>query len=365
MKQNVFIKPEEQSETSFNSALARKGRIKSNDAISIAKGIGIILMVIGHAGCPSWMFWFIYLFHMPLFFFLSGYCFKEKYLDDKKTFVIHRLKGLYIPFVKYNLLFILFHNLLYSMNILEQPYTWNEALNKSLHIFLMGETEVNLGPYWFLRYLLLSALAFLLIKWLTRKRPQIIRYGFWLIPFIAIPCNYYQFSHILSSIMLLSFFFYCAGYMTKKQPITRNMWIIAGCFIIVAIASIFINAMMARLNTADIIPYCFFALVGVYASFALSNRIASTKTWLKKTLVYVGNHTMVILTWHFLVFQFISLFYLKVILNRPFTSVITEEVHQQLGGLHFLVYTVLGITIPLLLQWLFSVKHIKRWLHIR
>ena len=339
--------------------------MKQNDAISIAKGLGIILMVIGHAGCPSWMFYFIYLFHMPLFFFLSGYCFKDKYLDDKKTFVIHRLKGLYWPFVKYNLLFIAFHNLLYQLKFFDHSYSWSETLNKSLNILIMGDTEINLGPYWFLRYLLLSALAFLLLKWLTRKCPDIIRYGFWLIPFIIIPCNYYQFHHVLSTVMLLSFFFYCAGYMTKSKPITKNHWMIAGCFVVVAIFSVFIHSVMLIMKTEDIIPYCFAALVGVYGTFALSNVIASTKTWLKKMLVYVGNHTLVILTWHFLLFDFISLFYLKVILCRPFTSIESECLVHQLGGLHFLVYSVLGIIIPLLLQWLFSVKNIKRWLHIR
>lgn len=36
------------------------------------KGIGIILMVVGHSGCPMVMHDFIYLFHMGLFFFVSG-----------------------------------------------------------------------------------------------------------------------------------------------------------------------------------------------------------------------------------------------------------------------------------------------------
>ena len=336
-----------------------------SETISIAKGLGIILMIIGHSGCPEWMFYFIYLFHMPLFFFLSGYCFKEKYLDDKKTFIKHRLKGLYVPIVKYNLIFIALHNLLYQLKIYEHTYSWNEILDKSLHVFLLGFTEINLGQYWFLRYLLLSALAFLLLKWLTKKRPEIIRYGFWLIPFIAIPSNYFQVNHVFSCIMLLSFFFYCVGYVFQTKPVNSKYGVIIACFTIVAVASIFIHSLMLRMETKDILPYCCFALVGVYATFALSGRIAATKNWLKKMLVYIGNHTMVILTWHFLLFDFISLFYLNHILCRPFSSIEAESLHHQLGGLHFLVYTLLGITIPLFLQWVFSMKNIKRWLHIR
>ena len=42
--------------------------------ITIAKAIGIILMVTCHAGIPcSYVKVFIYIFHMPLFFFISGF----------------------------------------------------------------------------------------------------------------------------------------------------------------------------------------------------------------------------------------------------------------------------------------------------
>ncbi len=39
-----------------------------NNTVSIAKAIGIILMVVGQSGCPKGLCQFIYLFHMPLFF---------------------------------------------------------------------------------------------------------------------------------------------------------------------------------------------------------------------------------------------------------------------------------------------------------
>lgn len=51
-----------------------------DDKVTIAKAIGILLMVAVHGGTPEWASRFIVMFHMPLFFFLSGYCFKEKYL---------------------------------------------------------------------------------------------------------------------------------------------------------------------------------------------------------------------------------------------------------------------------------------------
>ena len=43
--------------------------------VDIAKGIGIFLMVMGHTGIPRIGNQWIYSFHMPLFFFISGFLF--------------------------------------------------------------------------------------------------------------------------------------------------------------------------------------------------------------------------------------------------------------------------------------------------
>ena len=46
--------------------------------IDILKGIGMLLVIIGHSGCP-WPFYpAIYAFHMPLFFIVSGLFFSTK-----------------------------------------------------------------------------------------------------------------------------------------------------------------------------------------------------------------------------------------------------------------------------------------------
>ena len=49
-----------------------------NTRIDIAKGIGIILVVLGHANLNMVLTNIIYLFHMPLFIFISGYLDKDQ-----------------------------------------------------------------------------------------------------------------------------------------------------------------------------------------------------------------------------------------------------------------------------------------------
>ncbi len=73
--------------------------------IDIVKGIGIILMVIGHAGnIPNIKLW-IYSFHMPLFFAMDGYGFK---MFDKSQFcgvsglgrlIKRNIKAYIIPYI--------------------------------------------------------------------------------------------------------------------------------------------------------------------------------------------------------------------------------------------------------------------------
>lgn len=44
-----------------------------NPTFDIVKGIGIVLMLLGHMGLPLWIWKFIFSFHMPLFLIVSGY----------------------------------------------------------------------------------------------------------------------------------------------------------------------------------------------------------------------------------------------------------------------------------------------------
>lgn len=60
--------------------------------IDILKGIGIILVVIGHIYANDTTFNWIYSFHMPLFFFAAGWLYKKrdiwKYIKSKIITVV-------------------------------------------------------------------------------------------------------------------------------------------------------------------------------------------------------------------------------------------------------------------------------------
>lgn len=73
---------------------------KRNLTLDVAKGLGIILVVIGHIcrrDSEGWEGQWIYSFHMPLFFFLSGYLFKDEAVLNMKQFVRSKTRSLFIP----------------------------------------------------------------------------------------------------------------------------------------------------------------------------------------------------------------------------------------------------------------------------
>lgn len=93
--------------------------------IDTAKGIGLLLVIFGHLHVPYVASW-IYFFHMPLFFFLSGVV----YSGGKYTFyqyIIKRIKSLIIPYFTFACIIWLFYvvvncfvgaeNSLYGSNI--------------------------------------------------------------------------------------------------------------------------------------------------------------------------------------------------------------------------------------------------------
>lgn len=116
---------------------ANKNRIEELD---IAKGIAIILMVIGHSGIPETMRSFIYLFHMPFFFFVSGLT--SKYTDTPYVFARKKFLVYMVPFLVY-----------WGINVVLR------SMHDGVSVFDYVESHLYIGcdyPLWFVPVLALS-----------------------------------------------------------------------------------------------------------------------------------------------------------------------------------------------------------------
>lgn len=97
----------------------KKNRI---DYFDIAKGMGMILVIIGHMPLKNrYLINFIYSFHMPLFFIISGYFFKYR---ENKECIKNIFKKLILPYFITCILIIL-----YKIIILIKDGNYAEILN--------------------------------------------------------------------------------------------------------------------------------------------------------------------------------------------------------------------------------------------
>ena len=154
-----------------------------DNSVSIAKAFAIMLMVLAHTWFIDIGNKWINMFHMPLFFFMAGYCFKDKYLTDFKTFASKKVSGLYKPFVKWSLVFLVLHNVFFNFNIynsefgyrgnVSQLYSLKDFVQRTIRIVTcMSGNDGLIGGYWFLKSLLIGSLiAYFFIKYI--KNPMV------------------------------------------------------------------------------------------------------------------------------------------------------------------------------------------------
>ena len=82
---------------------------KRIDWIDMAKGYGMLAVIIAHI-CSGQLHEWIYTFHMPLFFFLSGYVFSNK--EDFDIFIKKKAKALLVPYFSLGIPMVVFTVLL-------------------------------------------------------------------------------------------------------------------------------------------------------------------------------------------------------------------------------------------------------------
>ena len=276
-----------------------------NEAIDIAKGIGIILMVMGHSGCPKMLFNFIYLFHMPLFFFCSGYFFHptNKVSDTIKK----RIKGLYLPFIKWSIPFLLLHNICFNLNIYNESYGFN-GIASSLYdlktyltrlfyiIFYMSGSEQLLGGFWFLKVLFISSIGISLLYFIKQRIHSIQKLSTFqicilltIIAIISVKLNIRI--PVLGELHQLSLaaIFYLIGYSYRQIENTDNYnWIFTIITLsLILICSLFYVVSMTELKTpTNVIPFIITGSIGSISIISLSNLIHTHK--ITKYLRYVG-----------------------------------------------------------------------------
>ena len=323
-----------------------------NISIDIAKGIGIMLVVLGHlsgvAGTEplalSYMKGFVYQFHIPLFFFLSGLFFKPN--EGWSVFLRKKINRLYFPFVFANLFFLLVDILLRV--VCGKAIIPIDEIKHAVKVVLQLAVTPIGGATWFLialfRIVILYKLLFLILGKLKFRPAVTVIICFSAALFGAVN----KIGYTVSSTMV-GLFFFCLGDNTKAlvnkldfsdARFKALMMILAlSCLIIIkpnnqvdVSSGLYQNPCLALIGS----------LSGIILVLTFSSLISKTNVQL---LSFVGANSMAILIGHFFSFKIITLLQIFV-LNAPITAILSHPCYD-VGGVWSVLYLLVGIILPL------------------
>lgn len=307
--------------------------------LDIAKAISIILVVLGHAGHP---FLDIYLgwFRMPLFFFLSGVLFKPVLFKSFGRWAGNKTYRMMLPYFVYGIVIFA----VFNMQSLE-------LLPDHLYSLLYGGSGLQ-GPYgvfWFITVLLLTQLLLGIIS----------NFYKWIQIFIIAALFVVGHSEFIISfdwlwnanVVMIAIFYYSLGYYSK-EIIRKYHDSFTAAAISAALAAIvifinvngqldfYLNLKMSSYNhfiLDIIIPLLFFMPV-IYISSVIE------KFPIKEILKVIGQYSIVIM-------------YLHLPVNIFFRTVLEYNVTA-------FEFTVLGVAIPVIIGYLFSLTKPTRILFL-
>lgn len=318
--------------------------------LDIAKGICIILMVVGHSGCPAYVYDFVYMFHMPCFFFISGWLLRDGYLDDLRRGLRQKARGSYLPFVKWTLLFLFLHNAFTYLHVYATYYTPAELAWRALQTFTLTGCEALLGGFWFLASLFWASVGSLLYLWLLRRtsrlRPAYIAGMCALLLLAAVLWHHIplRLPQMFGERTLLAAAFYLSGYLCRRSGLGFRPSH-ALLLLVPAVAAFFIQLNMVLVEGWLVLPEFIVATAGTLGILGLSSWLAGRER-LAVSLSYTGRRTLHILTFHILAFKAVSALYLYAN-GLPAENLVTFPVLNEDCPWLWVAYSLAGVIAPL------------------
>lgn len=257
-------------------------RIESFD---ILKGIGIVLMIFGHLlmGQGTRLFDFIYSFHMPLFFIVAGYFYKQESL--LVLFKKNR-DQLFSPYLVMCIIIIVLTQIQQSHDI-------------KLDLI---RTIKGMGPGWFLLAMFWARLEFHCILKILPK--YYLGLSLLISTCICIIANNHDLPPSFAIFpSLIGLFFISIGYYIRTNSILDYDKKKSPFFIIFGVLFWFTIALFGKVRMSEcifklsIIDFCG-SILGTFIAFKISQLIERYNCKTKSILSYAGRYSLVILFFH-------------------------------------------------------------------
>lgn len=293
--------------------------------IDILRGIAMYFVILGHAFVSRTDIFrkYIYSFHMPLFFFVSGLTYKDKNYKFK-DFIKDRFIKIIIPYLIINIVvFIIKHILHLFLDIYN-----NLSIELSLKALIKAfGNSLPCIQSWFLPCLLIVELIFYLLKRLIKSETVL---------FIAVICvsslGYFlsgysfealEFFHINTAIVAILFYYFGYIYMKKFKDLKiRNNFINILVIIFFLIVSIFLQKHNSYISMnvnkyGNIILFILSSVMSIIFYMKISMLISNKD----KAFKYIGTHSMFFLGYHAFFLTIIKRYFPVLLSNLPLTVI--------------------------------------------
>lgn len=260
--------------------------------IDLCKGLGIFLVVIGHtsiAQISQTLYDWIYSFHMPMFYMLSGMVFNPVKYSSFRIYLQRRVKTLVIPFFILNTILYLCVKWVNLPNI--QP-PFSELLTGVLAMYFIRVLFISeLWYYGCCRFLrngwlrIVVIVGVIIIGHLFHGR-----IGWWSLLMPGMPLFFYALGHLL------------------KESLNNCKDKVADKFLVVICVGTLCVSLLAISYTHFFYTSILLALVGSVTLFSLSMVLSKRYTAIVKDKIkFIGENTLVIVAAHQIIYNSMKL----------------------------------------------------------
>jgi len=306
---------------------------KRLDWVDVSKGITILLMVAGHTSIPEPISKYIWSFHMPLFFFVSGVFYSEKKYNTFSSLFKRRIFTLLVPYVFFSVVVMLGYYGTVYWNPKELYLGWSGYALWFIPVLFMS--EMLLYPFAkFMNKTITKIIIIVLLLCLSKLLAMLEIHLPFKIEAVPLSCSFLFMGYVLKEI-------------TKKY--LSSIWLILIAFLIsVVLSQILPKTDVARNEIGWMFPNYINAIVGIFFVMQLSRLLLSyfNLNLINRFLLWSGRNTLFILAFSQLfnywilvaldmvkcphiiglllryVFLFISIYVASEVLNRYFPCIV-------------------------------------------
>lgn len=356
--------------------------------IDIIKGIGIVLIVAGHALCP-YSYWFVSWF-VQIFFIASGYVYNHKYSESiigGGQLLTKRIKSLYIPWLVINFIYICCNNMFIKFNILTNNPAFLEAergnfygIDRILSVegffislkkaILFQGAQKACGAIWFLATLFLVEIVYWGLEYICRKiggRNSILIFDMTLLAIYGMSVHF-TINEIIDTSgyklnqVGLSLFIFHLGSKFRDFSKTKKLDPLFLCFVSLSVMYVINYLKIGRVNYArgDIKSgvYLFIcSMAGWFLLYGISEIVLYSDNILSRFFIYLGKHTLFILLLHQISFKFITLIQVYVYREPEYMLAAFPVLYDT--GSWWIAYTIIGIVVPLCIEKIFNMMKVR------